>query len=231
MSPRILGDDDYRGIVTVPPEGVRHGGADPAERERASRMVADDERIDRLLIPGECIGRRIRALAGDIAADFRGGPVDLLVVLTGSFIFATDLGRELYNAAGTDVNFHLIKTMVYDRTIGTGREEYRAVTLDYEPRHIEGRDILKVEDIFDRGFTLTWLTNYLRDERKVNSLRICTLIDKMPGNTPPRAAAFRENIHVDYCGFTIPDLWIAGYGMDLDHRMRNLPFIVSVRRR
>ena len=82
---------------------------------------------------------------------------------------------------------------------------------------IEGRDVIIVEDIIDTGLTLNYLLRYLRGRRARASLRICCLLDK-----PARRLA---EIPIDYRGFTIPDRFVIGYGLDYEERYRNLPYI------
>lgn len=183
----------------------------------------------RVLIPELCLKKRIAFIADEISRDYPGSPViHMLVVLTGSFVFAADLGRCLYERHNINICYHLIKTSVYDRTIKKSGEHYRAVKLDLEPVEIEGRDVIVVEDITDQGFTLTWLRNYLLSERRVSSVKICTLLDKRLESPTDTVKKLREELSVDYTGFIIPDLWIAGYGIDHTHEMRNVPFIFSL---
>ena len=85
---------------------------------------------------------------------------------------------------------------------------------------VEGRDVLVVEDIIDSGRTLSNLLELLK-ERKAASIRLCTLLNK-----PERRVV---DVNIDYNGFTIPDEFVVGFGLDYDQRYRNLPFIGIVR--
>lgn len=152
----------------------------------------------------------------------------VMVILTGAIFFAADLGRELFDRAGINVRFHLIKTSVYDDAIKKSGEHFRAVKLEITPKDIEGKDILVVEDIADQGFTLTWLKNYLLSERKVSSIKICCLLDKVLKHPSAEVRKIREQLLVDYIGFKIPDFWVAGYGIDVAQELRNLPCIVTI---
>ncbi len=92
------------------------------------------------------------------------------------------------------------------------------ITLDLK-EDIQNRDVLLVEDIVDSGYTIASVLDFL-ETRHPRSLRVCTLLDK---------AARREvDVPIDYCGFTIPDKFVFGYGLDIDEYYRNLPFIGAV---
>ena len=99
-----------------------------------------------------------------------------------------------------------------DETVSSGRMKF-SKDLD---NSIEGKDVLVVEDIIDSGNTLHYLTAMLQ-QRKPNSIRLCTLLDK-----PSRREV---EVSVDYTGFTIPDAFVVGYGLDYQQRYRNLPYI------
>jgi hypoxanthine phosphoribosyltransferase len=229
MNPDILDSRSYSGIINVRENGVIDGHAgrdDPSPtRERLKR----DRRIKQVLIPKECLDNRISALAEEIAGDYRPDrDLHVMTVLTGAIFFTADLGRELYAKAGITVRLHLIKTSVYDDTIKQSGERYRAVRLELPPKDIEGKDILVIEDIVDQGFTLTWLKKYLLLERKVSSVRICCLLHKELRNPTAEVRKMREELRIDYIGFRIPDVWVAGYGVDVAQELRNLPCIVAV---
>lgn len=228
MKMKALREEDYSSIITVDENGVY----DASMGESLTKIIETlkkDKRIRRLLIPDLCIAKRIEALAREINSDFSPcDQVNILVVLTGAFMFAADMGRALYSQYNLNAIYHLIKTSVYDKKIKETNEEYRAVQLELAPRDIEGKDILLIEDITDQGFTLTWLLNYLKEERGVNSVRTCSLLNKILRDPSSEVEELRKNLIVDYIGFNIPDVWVAGYGVDAGHDFRNLPFIISV---
>ncbi|NMB66391.1 MAG: hypoxanthine phosphoribosyltransferase, partial [Spirochaetes bacterium] len=85
-----------------------------------------------------------------------------------------------------------------------------------------------VEDIADQGFTLSWLKNYLLHERNAKSLKICSLLYKRLDNPSQEVQNIRRQLDIDYIGFTVPDVWVAGYGIDAAYEYRHLPFIVRV---
>jgi hypoxanthine phosphoribosyltransferase len=229
LNPEILTSDRYGGIITVTERGVIDESTPLEEYAAYAAMLKKDPRIVDVLIPAPCLRGRLQYLADEIIRDYPPGAVmHVLVVLTGSIFFAADLGRELYDRGGVNVHFHLIKTSVYDKTIKDSGEHYRAVRLELEPRDIEGKDVIVVEDITDQGFTLTWLKNYLLTERNVTSVRICSLLDKQLARPSDEVKKLRAGVRVDYTGFKIPDVWVAGYGVDAAHELRNLPCIVSI---
>jgi hypoxanthine phosphoribosyltransferase len=229
MKMKALREEDYNSIITVNENGVYDASLGESAVTEIIEILKRDKRIEQLLIPDLCIEKRIGALAREIHNDFsQSDQLNILVVLTGAFMFAADMGRALYSHYGMKAIYHLIKTSVYDKKIKETNEEYRAVQLELAPKNIEGKDILLIEDITDQGFTLTWLLNYLKQERGVNSVKTCSLLNKILTAPSAEVKELRKNLNVDYIGFNIPDVWVAGYGVDAGHDFRNLPFIISV---
>ena len=229
MKPRIINEKQYKSVISVPEAGIVDESASMDEYHAYCSDLQKDSRVRGVLIPADCLHRRIAFLTDDISKDYpRDSVINIVLVLTGSFVFAADLSRKLHERHGLNVRFHLIKTSVYDSTIKRSGERYRAVKLELEPKEIEGRDVLVVEDITDQGFTMSWMKNYLLVERNVSGLRICSLLDKKLSNPSAEVKKIRDQLQVDYTGFEIPDVWVAGYGIDAGHEMRNLPCIVSI---
>jgi len=229
MSQLILNERDYNSVIEVPRAGVFDAAMTTGERARLREIVEADERIESLLIPAPCIAARNRALARQIVRDYAPARhLEVLVVLTGGVVFASDICRDIFLEGNIHARFNLIKTSVYDKSIKDSGEEYRTVRLLMEPQDVEGKDVLIMEDITDQGFTLTWMLNYLRNERHVNSVKICSLLDKRLANPTEKVKLLRDNLTVDYRGFIIEDQWIAGYGIDTADDFRNLPFIVVI---
>ena len=166
------------------------------------------------LISAKSIAARIEALAREIAAEFAG--TDKLVVvglLRGSFVFIADLVREL----DLPVEVDFLEVSSY----GDAMESSREVRILKDLRgKIEGRDVLLVEDIVDTGHTLNHVTRILAT-RKPARLRTIALLDK-----PSRREV---DFKADWIGFSIPDEFVVGYGIDFAQRNRNLPFIGKVR--
>lgn len=161
----------------------------------------------RVLIPAERIQQRIREMGAQIEADFPTGPVHLIGILKGSFVFLADLARALRRPTRID----FIGISSYGKGKSSSGEVKLTKDLDVS---IEGCDVVIVEDIIDSGVTLTYLVHVL-EQRRPRSVRIATLLDKPDRRLRPMAA--------DYVGFTIPDEFVVGYGLDYAESYRNLP--------
>ena len=165
--------------------------------------------IDRILFKEEAIQARIRELGAEIAADYEGKNPVMIAVLKGSFVFMADLVR----AMDMPLQIEFLGVSSYgnkSETTGAVR-----ITRDLEC-DIENRDVIVVEDILDSGLTLNYLIGYLQN-RQPKSMVICALLDK-----PERR---RVEVIPRYRGFTIPDAFVVGYGLDFSERYRNLPYI------
>jgi hypoxanthine phosphoribosyltransferase len=147
----------------------------------------------------------VSRLAGEIDRDYRGKRPHLAVVLKGSFIFAADLVRELE----LPVSIEFVRAESY-----RGAESSREVSLAIDAADVKGRDVLVVEDIVDTGATARRLMDAL-GEAGPASLKLCALLDK-----PSRRLV---ELEADYVGFTIPDHFVVGYGLDFDQEWRHLP--------
>ncbi|MEZ4769561.1 MAG: hypoxanthine phosphoribosyltransferase [Caldilineales bacterium] len=169
--------------------------------------------IDRVLISSEEIQSRVAELAAQIDRDYAdSGPLLLVGVLKGAFIFLADLARALTIPHAVD--FMAVSSYGLTATSGAVR-----IVLDLRAP-IEGQHVLLVEDIVDSGNTLTYLREVLGSRRPA-SLRTCALSIK------ERPEAMR--VPVDYLGFTIPDVWVVGYGLDYADRHRTLPYIGALK--
>ena len=166
------------------------------------------ERV-RVLITGARIQRRIQALAQKIRKDFPGEPLHLVSVLKGGVFFLTDLARNIPG----EVSFDFIAVSSYgEKTHSSGQVR---LTRDLDSS-IEGKTVIVVEDILDTGMTLQYLLR-LFQQRKPKHLRVAVLLDK-----PERRIAA---VHADYLGFSIPNEFVVGYGLDYAERYRNLPYV------
>lgn len=163
-----------------------------------------------ILIDEERLQARIKELGQQISTDYAGQKLLLLCILKGGVLFLTDLMRTL--SIPHEIDFLAVSS--YGKEIRESTGVVRILKDLDEP--IEGIHVLIVEDIIDTGHTLTYITNILRARRPA-SLKICTLLDK----TERR----QVEIPVDYVGFPIPDKFVFGYGLDLDEKFRNLPYI------
>lgn len=167
----------------------------------------------------EAIAARTAELGMQIARDYEGRELTLVCVLKGSFLFFADLARQIFLAqqklglrVGTVATEFLAVQSYGDETISSGVVQ---ITADLT-RPVEGRHLLLVEDIVDTGLTMRYLLNNLATRRPA-SIRLCSLLHK-PART-------KEQIHIDYLGFTIEDLFVVGYGLDYAQRFRDMPCI------
>src|SRR5881398_2016405 len=163
----------------------------------------------RVLITGARIQKRIQALAQEIRKDFLGEPLHLVSVLKGGVFFLTDLARNIPG----EVSFDFIAVSSYgQKTHSSGQVR---LTRDLDSS-IEGRTVIVVEDILDTGMTLQYLLR-LFQQRKPKHLRVAVLLDKVGRRIAP--------VRTDYVGFTIPNEFVVGYGLDYSDRYRNLPYV------
>ncbi len=165
------------------------------------------DNIERILISKEEIANRTAELGEQISRDYKGKRPLLVCVLKGSVMFFADLVRQI----SEDVELDFMAISSYGSG-STSSGEVR-VLKDLGVK-VEGRDLLIVEDIVDSGITLSYLTNLLKT-RGAASVEICTLLDK-----PERR---QRRLKPKYVGFTIPNEFVIGYGLDYDERYRNLP--------
>ena len=165
--------------------------------------------IDHILFSEEALRQRVSELAAQIDRDYAGKEPLLISILRGSFVFMADLVRSI--TLPCTVDFMAVSSYG-SGTVSSG--QVKIVKDLSEP--IEGKDILVVEDILDSGNTLSYLFKLL-EARHPASIRLCTLLDKPERRTKPVA--------VQYTGFTIPDEFVVGYGLDYDEKYRNLPYI------
>ncbi len=167
-----------------------------------------------LLFSEEHIARRIDELAGEIA---KGMPRDVLIVglLKGSFVFVADLMRALHRR-GAAPRIEFMRLSSYGLEMASSGEVH---LLGDIPTDISGREILLVDDIVDTGRSLAYAIALLK-QRGVLGIRTCALLDK-----PSRREV---EVPMDFVGFTIEDVFVAGYGIDYAERYRDLPHIIVV---
>lgn len=166
------------------------------------------ERV-KILISGGRIQRRIQALAKQIRRDFPYEQLHLVSVLKGGVFFLTDLARSI---AG-EVSFDFIAVSSYGKATRSSGQVRLTRDLDSS---IEGKTVIVVEDILDTGMTLQYLLN-LFQQRRPKHLRVAVLLDKPDRRIAP--------VRADYIGFSIPNEFVVGYGLDYSERYRNLPYV------
>jgi len=163
-----------------------------------------------ILLSAERIQQRIAEMAGEIAADYRGkSAVTILGVLTGSLMFLADLVRRF----DLPLRIGFIQASSY-RGATTTAGQLR-VSPDLVP-DVRGRHVLLLDDILDTGRTLHGVVGHVLELAPV-SLRVAVLLRKQGRQSMP--------IEPNYCGFTIPDAFVVGYGLDYDDEFRHLPYI------
>jgi hypoxanthine phosphoribosyltransferase len=162
------------------------------------------------LIPAEKIAARIAELGAEIVRDYGDQELVLVGVLKGSFMFLADLARSVNS---NQVRIEFLGVQSYgDETSSSGVVQ---ITSDLT-KPIEGKHVLIVEDIVDTGLTMHYIIDLL-STRHPASVKLCALLHK-----PSR---MKKACTINYLGFTIPDLFVVGYGLDYAQRYRNLPFI------
>ncbi|WP_373044082.1 hypoxanthine phosphoribosyltransferase [Vulgatibacter sp.] len=163
-----------------------------------------------VMLSREELAARVRELGEQITRDFAGKELVMVGVLKGSFVFFADLVRSVDLPLRTD--FLSVSSYGGSNTESTGVVKF---TQDLS-RPIAGQHVILVEDIVDTGLTMKYLLENLQT-RHPASLSVCSLLEK-----PERA---KVEIDICYKGFTIPDAFVVGYGLDYDERYRNLPFL------
>lgn len=164
--------------------------------------------IERVLISEERIARRVKRVARQIQHDFAGRDLVVVALLNGTIMFLADLVRHL----SLPMRLDFIGVSSYGEGTTSGELVFnRQMRLD-----VRGRDVLVVDDILDTGRTLKRVCATIR-AHKPRRLKICVLLEKKARRT--------EKIRADYVGFSIPDLFVVGYGLDYAERFRNLPFV------
>ncbi len=164
------------------------------------------------LISQEKINQAVAKLAAEINRDYRGKQPLLIGILKGSFVFMADLVRRL----DLPIEVDFVKLSSY----GSGtRTSGKVKVVQGLKSPIKGRDVLIVEDIVDTGLTVSFLMDNLRKKRPA-SLKLCVLVDKPSQHKVP--------VTIDYLGFTVPDKFIVGYGIDWNEKFRQLSDICIV---
>ena len=168
--------------------------------------------LDEILVSEAELQKRIAELGAEISRDYAGQTVNLVCILRGGVLFMTDLMRHI--TVPNTIDFMAVSSY------GTSRKSTGQVriTLDLK-EEIQDRHVLLVEDIVDSGYTIASVIEFL-ETRHPKTLRVCTLLDK------PERREVEVPIH--YCGFSIPNKFVFGYGLDMDEYYRNLPFIATV---
>ncbi|MFN7138278.1 MAG: hypoxanthine phosphoribosyltransferase [Limisphaerales bacterium] len=164
--------------------------------------------VEQVLITEEQIAKRIKAMAKQIEKDFTGHEMVIVSLLNGTVMFLADLIRN--------ISLPLRLDFMGVSSYGSGTESRELVFTKELRLDVKGRDVLLVDDILDTGKTLHRVTDILT-KLKPRQIKVCVLLDK-----PERRV---EKVSADYVGFTIPNLFVVGYGLDYAEKYRNLPFV------
>jgi hypoxanthine phosphoribosyltransferase len=178
----------------------------------APELDRDAAGIGETIVPPDTLKERVAELAAEITNDYRGRELFLMGVLKGAVFFLADLMREI--DLPCEVDFMAVSS--YGSLTDSSGVVRILKDLDAP---IEGRDVLIVEDVVDSGLTLAYLLRSLRS-RHPRSLEVCALLVK-----PHRR---KVDLPIRYVGFEIPDRYVVGYGLDLDQRYRNLPYVAAI---
>jgi len=164
-----------------------------------------------LLFSREELAAAVKRLAQELDRDYRHRCPVAVGILKGAFVFLADLVRQMETSLRS---IEFLRLSSYGPgTVSSGRAR---VVMGLPAQAVEGQDVIIVEDIVDTGITTAAALRYLRRLRPA-SLKVCALLDK-----PSRR---RVTVAIDYLGFTVPDRFLVGYGIDLDQRYRQLPEI------
>lgn len=163
----------------------------------------------RVMLGEEEVNKRIKEIGEQISRDYAGKSVHLICILKGGVFFMCELAKRITIPVSMD--FMAVSSY------GAGTESSGVVRIVKDlDEAIEGKEVIIVEDIIDSGRTLSHLVELLK-QRRPASIRLCTMLDK-----PDRRVT---DVDVKYVGFTIPDEFVVGYGLDYDQKYRNLPYI------
>ena len=166
-----------------------------------------------VLLSEDVINVRIRELAAQIDADYAGKSVTLLCTLKGAVFFACELAKRIT----IPVFMEFIQTASYEGTQSTGTVSMK---LDIPEEDVAGKHIIIIEDVIDTGRTLS-IVREMMLKRNPASLKVCSLLDKHECRVVP--------FEGDYVGFTIGNEFVVGYGLDVDQKYRNLPYVGVIR--
>ena len=165
----------------------------------------------RILLTKSQIADKVQELGAQISEDYQDKNPILIGLLKGSVVFLADLMRTLTIPHTID----FIRASSYGAGM-TSSGQVRVTSMDVD---VENRHVLLIEDIIDSGVTLRYIKEVFL-EKKPASLCVCALLDK--------PASRRTSEKVDYCGFTIPDVFVVGYGLDWNEQYRHLPYVAVV---
>ena len=165
-----------------------------------------------VLIPRGDIEYAVARLGRQIGIDYSGCDLVAVGILKGSFIFMADLVRQI----GLPLEIDFVTVSSY----GSGTKSPGNISVLHDLRvDVRDKDVLVIEDIVDSGHTISYVMKHIA-EKGARSVRLCTLADKPSRRETP--------VHIDYLGFTVPNKFVVGYGLDFDNKFRYLPDICAL---
>lgn len=170
-----------------------------------------EQKAINVLISESEIQHRIRELGSEISKDYEGKNLYVLSLLRGSFIFTADLVRQI--SVPTKIGFMTTSSYGHGET-STGSVQ----VLNDVPDNLEGQDVLIMDDIVDTGITMNFVINHVK-KLGASSVKCAVLLDK-----PERR---KVSLNPDYCCFTIPDVFVVGYGLNYGDHYRNIPYVFN----
>lgn len=170
--------------------------------------------IKEVIVSEEAIQKRVKELGAQITEEYKGKNLLVVGILKGAVIFLADLVKTI----DFPVMIDFMAVSSYGKSSVSTGEVRILKDLD---ESVEGKDILIVEDIIDTGLTLNYLKEILQ-KRGANSVKVCTLLDKVDRRT--------VGVHIDFLGFEIPDEFVVGYGLDYNEQFRNYPFVGALKK-
>lgn len=174
-----------------------------------------NQAIERVLLTEQQIQDKVKELAQTLSEEYAGKDPVFVGVLKGVVIFFADMARNIT----IPCEFDFMSVSSYSGTTTTGRTEVRKdVSVD-----LNGRHVVILEDIYDTGTSLTFTYNHLLSKNPA-SLKICTLLDKPERRKPG------ITLQPEYVGYTIPNEFVVGYGLDYNEHFRNLPYVGILKR-
>jgi len=219
---------DCRRLVEVPETGLCNGETlPPAIGHHPLR-----NRVRDVLIPARIIRKRVEHMAEQIHTDFAAsGRITIVAVLKGAFVFASDLIRAIMRHGGLEVKVDFYEARTYGEEIKQKGETHRTVHILRRPQARTDVDLILVDDIADTVQTITALKEDAIGTLGFPESRIhlCFLLDKVLRQPTPAVARLKRDLNPAYVGFRVPDLWVAGYGIDAGEDFRGLPDVIAVR--
>ena len=193
--------------------------------DRKQKKIRKDlkDQISKVLISSTCINNRISILAKQISMDAKKnkiGEIEAVVVLKGATAFANKLGQEIYKNNGPAINFNYIQASSY----GSKMTSSGNVDIKGSISSVRKKSVLIIEDIIDTGLTIQKLKDHIEKKLGASSVKVCSLLNKPARRLP----TLKDIVTIDYLGFDVPDIFLAGYGLDCSEKFRELPYIVAI---